>query len=77
MNAYGIVEQLTFPLLFKVFKPKHRLRAKDVYRTKLQLAQSIIQELVTLGFKIDLVLADSLYGESSSFVHFLDQLQLP
>jgi len=40
VNAYGIVGQLTFPLLFKVFKPKHLLKAEDVYQTKLQLAQS-------------------------------------
>lgn len=77
VNAYGIVEQLTFPLLFKIFKPKHRLKSGDVHQTKLQLAQSIIAELVTFGFKIDLVLADSFYGESSAFVSKLDGLHLP
>lgn len=77
VNAYGIVGALTFPLLFKVFKPKHRLKPEDVYQTKLQLAQRIIAELVELGFKIELVLGDSLYGESSAFVSFLDQMQLP
>lgn len=77
VNAYGIVEHLTFPLLFKVFKPKHRLKPDDVYQTKLQLAQSIIAELVTVGFKIELVLADSFYGESSAFVNHLDALHLP
>jgi SRSO17 transposase len=77
VNAYGIVGQFTFPLLFKVFKPKHRLKAKDVYQTKLQLAQTIIEELVTFGFKIELVLADSLYGESHPEVRLLDHLNLP
>lgn len=77
VNAYGIVGQLTFPLLFKVFKPKHRLKPGEVYQTKLQLAQSIIEELVELGFKIELVLADSLYVESNLFVGFLDRLKLP
>jgi SRSO17 transposase len=77
VNAYGIVGQLTFPLLFKVFKPKHRLKAEDVYQTKLQLAQSIVEELVAFGFKIELVLADSLYGESHPFVRLLDRLKLP
>jgi SRSO17 transposase len=76
VNAYGIVEQLTFPLLF-IFKPKHRLKPGEVHQTKLQLAQSIIQELVTFGFKIELVLADSFYGESSAFVSSLDALHLP
>lgn len=43
----------------------------------MQLAQSIIEELVAFGFKIELVLADSLYGESHPFVDFLDRLKLP
>jgi len=77
VNAYGIAGQLTFPLLFKVFKPKQRLKEDDVYQTKLQLAQTIIEELLEFGFKIELVLADSLYGESHPFVRFLDRLNLP
>ena len=77
VNAYGIAGQSTFPLLFKVFKPKQRLKTDDVYQTKLQLAQTIIEELVEFGFKIELVLADSLYGESHPFVGLLDRLKLP
>jgi SRSO17 transposase len=57
-----------------VFKPKQRLKVDDVYQTKLQLAQTIIEELVEFGFKIELVLADSLYGESHPFVGLLDRL---
>lgn len=38
VNAYGIADQLTFPLLLKVFKPKQRLKEKDLYQAKLQLA---------------------------------------
>ena len=60
-----------------MFKPKQRLKQDDVYQTKLQLAQTIIEELVEFGFKIELVLADSLYGESHPFVRLLDQLNLP
>lgn len=77
VNAYGLVEQLTFPLMFKIFKPKARLKPTDVYQTKLQLAQSIVEELVAMGFNIKLVLADSLYGESHPFVGLLDRLNLP
>lgn len=77
VNAYGIKGEFTFPLLFKVFKPKARLKPTDVYQTKLQLAQSIIEELVATGFNIELVLADSLYGESHPFVCLLDRLKLP
>lgn len=33
--------------------------------------------MIDFGFKIELVLADSLYGESSSFLKTLDQYNLP
>jgi len=55
VNAVGIVEQLTFHLLFKVFKPKQRLKPGDVYQTKLQLAQSIIEGVVAMGFYTDTI----------------------
>lgn len=38
VNAYGVAGHLSFPLLFKVFKPKKRLKPDDLYQTKLQLA---------------------------------------
>jgi SRSO17 transposase len=77
VNAYGIYENTTFPLIFKVFKPKGTLKSGDKYKTKIELASSIITELIDFGFKIELVLADSLYGEASSFRQTLDQYKLP
>lgn len=77
VNAYVIFQGMTFPLIFKLFKPKKRLKPGDVYQTKLQLAQQIIQGLVAFGFQFELVLADSLYGESHPFLHLLDDLRLP
>jgi SRSO17 transposase len=77
VNAYGVLGNLSFPLLFKVFKPHRRLKPDDVYQTKLQLAQHMIQELVDFGFRFSLVLADSLYGESHPFLSVLDRLKLP
>lgn len=77
VNAYGVLAALSFPLLFKVFKPKRRLKPEDVYQTKLQLAQQIIQELINFGFQFSLVLADSLSGESHPFLNVLDELKLP
>ena len=53
-----------------------RLKEEDKYKTKIELASEIIEELVDFGFKIELVLADSLYGESSSFIRTLDKFQL-
>ncbi len=40
------------------------MKSGDEYKSKPQIAIEIIQELKEWGFKIKLVLADSLYGES-------------
>jgi len=77
VNAYGIYKNITFPLLFKVFKPKGTLKSGEKYQTKIELALEILRELLEFGFKIELVLADSLYGEASSFIRTLDELKLP
>ena len=76
VNAYGILDQITFPLLFKVFKPRTRLKPDENYKTKPELAVEIIQELRAWGFQFSVVLADSLYGESSDFVSELEKLHL-
>ena len=68
VNAYGVYCNITFPLIVKVFKPKGTLKAEDKYQTKIELAAEIITELLKEGFNIKLVLADSLYGESSQFL---------
>jgi len=73
VNAYGIYQNITFPLIFKVFKPKAKLKEGDSYQTKIELASEIIKELIDFGFQIELVLADSLYGESSSFIRTVDK----
>ena len=77
VNAYGVYQNITFPLIFRVFKPRGTLKESDTYKTKIELASSIVTELIEFGFKIELVLADSLYGEASSFIRTLDKYQLP
>lgn len=74
VNAYAVVDQLTYPLLFKIFKPKSRLKADDQYKTKPQLAIEILREVKALGFQVELVLADSLYGESGEVIRTIEQL---
>lgn len=76
VNAYGVYDNITFPLIFKVFKPQKILKAEDQYKTKIELATEIITELKDLDFKIELVLADSLYGESSQFRRKLAEYNL-
>lgn len=77
VNAYGVYSNIILPLIFKVFKPKETLKAGDNYKTKIELAIEIITELINFGFKIELVLSDSLYGESSKFIGKLEKNQLP
>lgn len=76
VNAYAVVENITYPLIFKIFKPKTRLMEGDTSKTKPQLAIEIIEELITWGFRLKLVLADSLYGESGDVVAAIAQRKL-
>jgi SRSO17 transposase len=76
VNAYAVVDGITYPLLFKIFKPRARLQPGDVYKTKPQLAVEILQELQSWQFEIELVLADSLYGECSDVISVLKRFNL-
>jgi SRSO17 transposase len=77
VNAYGYCEGMTFPLKFKVFKPRERLKEEDKYKTKPELGAELIKELKAIGFKIKRVLADSLYGEShSNFISIIEDLEI-
>ncbi len=37
VNAYGVLDTVTFPLAFRVYKPKSRLKAGDIYKSKPRL----------------------------------------
>lgn len=76
VNAYGVYCNISFPLIVKAFKPKGTLRREDKYQTKIELAAEIIAELMNEDFNIKLVLADSLYGESSQFLSKLAEYNL-
>jgi SRSO17 transposase len=76
VNAYGLLGTTTFPLLFRVFKPRERLKPDDVYQTKPQLAVEILEDLLARGVQFSVVLADSLYGESPEFISALHRLNL-
>lgn len=53
VNAYGVYNNITFTLLFKVFKPQGTLKAEYKYQTKIELATKIITQLIELGFNIE------------------------
>jgi SRSO17 transposase len=77
VNAYAVVDGITYPLLFKIYKPKSRLKGGDAYQSKPQIAVEMIREIQAMGFVIERVLADSLYGESGDVTGVLHQLKLP
>ena len=77
VTAYGLIDDMTFPLMFRVYKPRERLQETDRYQSKPQIAADMVRMLLKLGFNIELVLADSLYGESgTTFIGVLDQVKL-
>lgn len=76
VNAYGVLDTVTFPLASRIYKPQRRLKPGDVYKSKPQLAVELIQDLAAQGFHFSVVLADSLYGESSDFTSALRRLGL-
>lgn len=68
---------MTFPLMFEIYKPKERLQAGDQYRTKPEIAARMMRKLQSMGFRFNLVLADSLYGESGkNFLQVLNEFNL-
>ena len=77
VNLYGVLDGIPFPLSFAIFKPKKTLKDTDIHRSKPQLAIELVRELVAFGFRIDVVVADSLYGESGAFIQALNDLSLP
>ena len=78
VSAYGLFQGMVLPLTFEVYRPRERLKAGDEYRSKPQIAAMMIRHLQTLGFRFELVLADSLYGEAkTTFVNVLEALKLP
>ena len=77
VTAYGLFRGITFPLIAEVYKPRERLKEGDDYKSKPQIGGEIIKKLKEVGFKIELVLADSEYGESEeNFISILNKERL-
>ncbi len=75
VTVWGLFKGMTFPLIFEVYKPKDRLKEQDEYKTKPQLAGMMLRKLKKMGFKFELILADSLYGESdTNFISALNEI---
>lgn len=77
VSAYGVLDTITFPLRFQVFKPESRLKPEDAYQSKPTIAIDLVKQIVADGFHVNLVVADALYGESGPFIQALEGLKLP
>lgn len=55
-----MLDTATFPLAFRIYKPRGRLKPGDVFKSKPQLAFELIQELAVQGLHFRVVLADSM-----------------
>jgi SRSO17 transposase len=71
-----VLDHVTFPLAFALYTPKTRLKPGDRFQTKPELALALIQQLVALGFRFEVVLADTVYGENATFMNALHHLGL-
>jgi SRSO17 transposase len=77
VTAYAVLSGMTFPLMFEIYKPRERLLPGDKYLTKPEIAAIMMRKLQSMGFRFNLVLADSLYGESGkNFISVLEELNL-
>jgi SRSO17 transposase len=77
VTAYAVISGMTFPLMFEIYKPRERLQPGDKYLTKPEIAAIMIIELQAMGFRFNLVLANSLYGESGkNFLSVLNEFNL-
>jgi hypothetical protein len=64
VNASGVLEGITLPLIWEVFTPRPALNATDGYQTMPPLALRLLRDLNARGFPCHLVVAARLYGES-------------
>lgn len=49
VTAWGLIDQITFPLMFGIYKPKQRLKAGDVYYSKPEIAARLVQQIHLQG----------------------------
>ncbi len=66
VTAWGLIDHISFPLIFEIYQPKSRLKAGDIYYSQPDLAARLVQQIDQMGFQIELVLADSLYGSNGT-----------
>ncbi|MEB3309030.1 MAG: transposase [Snowella sp.] len=76
LQVYAVVQGITYALGFEIFKPQSRLKDRDRYQRKCQLAHQLLFHLQELGIRINLILADDLSDEENQFQNHLDSFNV-
>ena len=63
VHAFGVLDNVTFTLMFEVFKPEAQMQDGDTYKSKPKIGIDPIDKIAEFGFKTNLVLADCEYGD--------------
>lgn len=50
VTAFGVLDNMTFPLTFAVFRPKACLKPGDSFFTKPEIAAQLVKDLIAKGF---------------------------
>jgi SRSO17 transposase len=72
-------EEVYYPLEVEPYTPKHHFEggtSDPRFRTKLKIAQQLVQRLVEMGVPFRAVVADSFYGEDEDFKQALSSLRV-
>lgn len=51
VNAYAVVNNITYPLIFKVFKPRHRLHSGEEYKTLTTVSREYYPRNSSIGLQ--------------------------
>jgi SRSO17 transposase len=77
ISADGVLDTITFPLRFQVFKPERQRNPEDTYPSKPTIAMDRVKPLVADGVHVNLGGADARYGERGPCIQALEALKLP
>jgi len=50
----GLINNITVPLLFEVYKPKERLKPEDSYRSKPEIAAGMMRDLNGISVQLSI-----------------------
>jgi len=80
VSAYGVLDTVTFPLRFQVFKPESQLKPEDTYPSKPTIAIDLVKQIVADGTDETRSIREIVFGKRHrvrSYERTSDPEQLP